>query len=225
MSGSSDYRVNACKSLAATIVGATLFWSAAAPISHAKQQHFSTREGRTIRMQPFGSSFQIPPDWTLDDDGVVLTRTELKKVKKGREEWFTEYAKIANAALPFVDCSVQAGSQRWDSAGIDGLQMRGYVVDSIGADVQKEISTKGFAASKKLPSKVARGAAIKKDDFGQWRRILITSDLWYRDYGGKGNVVFYLNTHDGKTVVLVFMYAIEGKYVPTIQQILQSFSW
>jgi hypothetical protein len=205
-------------------IGTVIFSLIQICTAQGRQAHFSTLQGTTVRMQPFGYSFQIPYDWTLKYGGVVLTRPELEKAKKGKEEWYKEYATIVNAALPFGECSVQAGNQRWDS-GAESLQMRGYVIESSAEEVEKGISTQGFAAAKSLPSKVAKDGAIRRDNVGQWRRILITSDLWYGDYGGKANVDFYVNTHDGETVVLVFMYAIEGRYTSTVQQILRSFSW
>jgi hypothetical protein len=167
-------------------------------------------------MQPSGAVLQIPLSWTSEYDAVVVTRPNLKKVVKGRGEWTTEFAKIVNEALPFAECSVQAWNQRWDSPGFDGLQMRGYVIDSPAEEIEKRIATQGFAAAKKLPW----GAAMNEDGVGQWHRILITYDLWYGDYGGKANVQFYLTTHDEETIVLAFMYAIEAGNVSTMQQIL-----
>jgi hypothetical protein len=44
----------------------------------------------------------MPKDW----DGWYFDRGELEKVKRGKEEWYTEYAKVANAALRFEDLKI-----------------------------------------------------------------------------------------------------------------------
>jgi RHS repeat-associated protein len=54
----------------------------------------------------------------------------------------------------------------------------------------------------------------------------MTPDVWYGDYRGKANLAFYVNTHESKTIVLVFMYEGAGDGTPpAIEQILKSFSW
>ena len=217
----------------------------ATSVSQSSRHHFSTLQGTTVRMQPSGASFRVPQGWTL-----YLTGREIAKVKKGNQEWYSEYARIVNAALSFDDCSVQAGSGDWDAPS-PTLQMRGYVINSPIDEVDDKISERGLAAAKGLPtireddfasgkghreglpSSVAN-TAIAKDKVGQWRRILITCDLGFFDYGGTANVEFYVRTHKGWTVILVFMRSLPNKSdpgvftdkdAPVIQQILQSFSW
>src|SRR5258708_36698595 len=105
----SGYKPNTRKSLGMFILVVTLLVSfATAGASPDKEKHSSTREGGTIRMEPSGASFQIPPDW----ESVRIEQAELREVRSGKGEWKTEYTVVANAALPFSDCSVQAG--RWD---------------------------------------------------------------------------------------------------------------
>ena len=66
--------------------------------------HFSMKKGRIVRMQPSGASFQLPEGrW----GGWYFERSELDKVKRRKGEWYMEYARIANAALRFEDCSAQ----------------------------------------------------------------------------------------------------------------------
>jgi hypothetical protein len=62
------------------------------------------KKGRIVRMQPSGASFELPEGrW----GGWYFERSELDKVKRGKGEWYTEYARIANAARRFEDCSAQ----------------------------------------------------------------------------------------------------------------------
>ena len=62
------------------------------------------KKGRIVRRQPSGASFELPEGrW----GGWYFERSELDKVKRGKGEWYTEYARIANAALRFEDCSAQ----------------------------------------------------------------------------------------------------------------------
>ena len=66
--------------------------------------HFSMKKGRVVRMQPSGASFELPEGRR---GGWYFERSELDKVKRGKGEWYTEYARIANATLRFEDCSAQ----------------------------------------------------------------------------------------------------------------------
>jgi hypothetical protein len=208
-------------------VSIVLVLSGAAYTAGTKPEHFATLDGTTIRLEPFGASFQIPFDWTKDYQTVNITRAQLQKVRKGKGEWYREYARVVNAALPFALCSVQAGRYSWDSASSAGVQMRAYVFASNAEDIEGKIAAKGLAAAKALPTFTARNAAEKRYEEGRWHRVLISYDVWYIDYGGKANVEFYLTSREEKTVVLVFMYAGTDPHDDTsqIRQMLESFSW
>jgi hypothetical protein len=71
---------------------------------------------------------------------------------------------------------------------------------------------------------VSGGSSVSRNEQGQWHRILISYDVWHRDYGEKANVDFYVTMREGKTIVIVFMYAGSANASVT-QQILNSFSW
>jgi hypothetical protein len=217
MANLSEPRVNTGRSLRTIAVAA--FLVAFAVGQGSKQRHFSTRQGRTIRMRPSGVSLQIPEDW----DGLYVERTELEKVKRGRGEWYREYAKVANAALPFTDCSVQAGRYLWSSPGV-GITMRGYVLGSSGSAIDAKVASKALAAAQALPSPTVRNASLKQTEVEQWHRNLITYDVWYVDYGGRANVDFYSTEVEGNSVVLVFMYDDVRDNLAAVQQILKSFS-
>jgi len=191
---------------------------------HARERYFSTLEGTTITFHPSAASLQIPLEWTKEYGAVNVTPGQLDKVRTGKGEWYKEYAAIMNAALPFSDCSAQAGTHAWDSGGFGGLQMRAYVLSSNLSDIDAKIIAKGLAAAKSVSNPSAPDASIEKGEVGPWHRIRIEYDVWYGDYGGKANVDFYVAARERQTVVLVFMYG--GANSPSaMQQILQSFSW
>jgi hypothetical protein len=192
--------------------------------SRTEQDHSSQLTGYTIQMQPSGASFTIPQGWTQEYGAVNITHKQLGKVRTGKGEWYREYAKVTNAALPFSDCSVSAGERAWDASGIS-LQVRGYVVRSTLEEVEQEISTKGLSAAKGLPKTTARNASVQKSESGPWRRLLITYDASYGDYGGKTDLDFYATAHEGWTVILVFMHPGSDKYTRLVDEILRSFSW
>lgn len=203
-----------------SIVSIAVLFSATICFSEQKNEHYSTLQGTTAQMRPSGASFHVPSDWTFD-----LTGRELEKVEKGKGEWYKEYAKIVNASLSFGDCSVRAGSENWDSASFDSMQVRGYSAHGTVEEVAKKISGKGFAALKALPPKIVTKGTINSDDVVPWRRILITYDLWYGDHGGKAIIEFYLTGREGTTVVLVFMHRDKATAASLVRQILDSFSW
>ena len=186
--------------------------------------HFSEANGDAVRMQPSGASLKIPTGWAQEYGAVNLSPAQLRRVRTGRGEWYREYAKVANAALSFSDCSLAAGEHAWDGPSIS-LQMRGYVTRSNVDDVEREISTKGLAAARGLPKKNANNASVKESESGPWHRSLIHYDASYGDYGGKTSLDFYASAHEGWTVVLVFMHPDSAKYDPTVEEILNSFSW
>jgi hypothetical protein len=185
--------------------------------------HFSTKEGRIFQMQPSGVSFELPKspwnDWHLD-------RADLDKAKRGKGEWYAEYARVANAALPFENCSVQAGTTFWNGASFAGVTVRGYSLDSSVGEAENRIASRALSAAKHLPRKTARNSTLTMSQERQWDRLLIAYDVWYGDYGGRANVDFYVSEVKGKTIVLVFMYADcnNNNNALVVQQILESFS-
>ena len=216
-----DYKPNTRKALGAFMLVTLPFSFSTAGALPDKEKQFSTREGGTIRMEPAGASFQIPPDW----ESVRIEQTELREVRTGKGEWKTEYTVVANAALPFSDCSVQAGRWDWRVSTFAGVTVRGYVTNRSAADIEKKIETKALSAATALPRPTIRNASLTKDEPGQWHRSLIAYDVWYGDYGGRANVDFYTTKKNGNTIVLVFMYADMDNNLATVQKVLKSFSW
>jgi len=186
-----------------------------------KDRHFSTAEGRTVRMQPSGTAFEVPGGrW----EGWYLNRTELDKAKGGKGEWYTEYARVANAALPFEACSVQTGTYLWNAPTFAGVTVRGYSLDSAAGETEDRIASKALTAARHLSRSSAVNASLTKSREKRWDRLLIAYDVWYGDYGGRANVDFYVTEVEGKSIVLVFMYADGNNNFSVVQQILESFS-
>ena len=187
-------------------------------------RHFSTLEGNTIRMEPSGASFQIPLAWTKEYGAVSTTQTQLQKVRSGKGEWYKEYSRIVSGALPFRNCSVQAGTGPWDGASFGGVQMRAYVFTAGAPESDAKIAVRALAAARSLPKKTVRNAQVERSEAGRWHKSVIRYDASYTDYGGTANVEFYETSNEQWRVVLVFMHA--GTNEPDeVQQILGSFSW
>jgi hypothetical protein len=174
-------------------------------------------------MQPSGASFEIPKDWVARTEGA-----ELKKIRSWDGEWKAEYTKVVNPALPFSQCSVQAGQWDWRVNTFAGVTVRGYVLNRRVGDVEEQISAKGLGAAHALPHSTIQNVSLTEADTEQWHRILIRYDAWYYDYGNRANVDFYVTERNGTTIVLVFMYVgmdDAPETMTTVQQVLKSFSW
>jgi hypothetical protein len=154
-------------------IGIALVLSGPAHAARTRQEPVATLEGTTIRLEPVGASFQIPNDWMKDYQTVNLTLPQLQKVRKGKGEWNTEYARVVNAALPFAGCSAQAGRYSWDSGGFAGVQKRAYVLASSAEEIERGIAAKSLVAAKALPSHTARNASANKYEADRWHRVLI----------------------------------------------------
>lgn len=193
--------------------------------SHASdaRQRFSTIEGKTIRLHPSEASFEIPKDWGARTQGM-----ELQEVRKSREEWKAEYTRVLNAALPFSECAVQADQWDWKAFTFAGVRVRGYILDQTIKAVDERISTKGFAAAKRLLGPTIGNVSLAEGELERWHRISISYDAWYYDYGGRANIDFYATEKNGMTIVLVFSYVgrnQENGINSDVEKILKSFSW
>jgi hypothetical protein len=213
-----------CTPTAFALVVATLVVPAAGQPRPEPAKPSATRDGRAIRLDPSGVTFRIPQAW-LDYHAefgmnLQLTRAELDKAKDGEGEWDTEYAAVANAALPFDRCAAHAGSEGWGRDGVSfgDLQMRAYVVPE-GADKVAAVVVKaGLAAAAKYDKRARADGGPARD----WHRATVRYDLWYRDYGGTAVVDVYSRPAGKDTLVLVFMHSESRDYAETIADILKS---
>jgi hypothetical protein len=147
--GITAYRLGVIAVLAALLGASTVEAS-------ENNRHLSTKEGRTVRMQPSGAAFELPEGrW----DGWYLERSELDKAKSGKGEWYTEYAKVANAALRFDDCSVQAGTYLWNAPTFFGVTVRGYSLDYAAAETENRIASKALSVAEHFPRKTVRNVS------------------------------------------------------------------
>jgi hypothetical protein len=186
----------------------------------ANAQYFSSQQAASTVMHPSGVSLALPQTRNIN-----LSRQEIERVRNGRTEWYREYARITNAALPYDHCSLQAGTSSWDSPSYAELQMRGYSFEAAPAVVETTIRAKALSAARSLPKKTASNASVSESEVGRWHRILVSYDAWYVDYGGPAAVAFYVTGQGSRTVVLVFMNAESGGGSATIQPILDSLTW
>lgn len=131
---------------------------------------------------------------------------------------------VVNGALPFEACSVQVGTYLWNAPTFEGVTVRGYSPGSTANETEKHIASRALSMAQHLSRKTVRDVSLTRSHQKQWDRLLITYNVWYGDYGGRANVDFYVTEADGKTVVLVFMYADIKDNGSVVQQIIESFS-
>jgi hypothetical protein len=214
--------------------------------SPATDLPYARLTGETIELMPWGMSFIIPQNW-LDlyykehFNNLHLTREQLEKVRNAdNAEWDGDYARIVNSVLPFENCAVHAGGDGWgkDGCSHSDVQMRVYVGNWSTPDVKKLIDENGFSIARmiadenrqKMKIAVKGGVpleptreVLKPEVVSEWHKFGIALPLWYDDYGGEGNVDFYIRLFGHDTVVLVFMYASGAGQAKFIEPIVASF--
>jgi hypothetical protein len=212
---------------AATVTGLAFAFaalSAAGEPRPSQAEPSAARDGRDIRLAPSGVTFRVPQVW-LDyqakfGKNLHLTRAQLDKVKDGEWEWDTEYAAVANAALPFDRCAAHVGSEGWGRAGTSfgDLQVRAYVVPDPADKVAAGVSKAGLAAAARYDKR----ARAEGGRAGDWHRATVRYDVWYGDYGGTAVVDVYARPAGAGTAVFVFMHAEALDHADTIADILKS---
>jgi hypothetical protein len=150
-----------------------------------------------------------------------LSHRELDAVALGAGEWDTEYASVCNAALPFDRCAAHLGDDGWGKAGCSfgDLQMRVYDLKEAPEDLAPVIEARGTADVKRLSGRMPE---VHRNGAGPWRRLTLSFEVWYGDYGGTANVDFRLRRLGERTLVVVFMYA-NPELEKTMEAILKSF--
>ncbi len=209
-------------------------------VPHARLSNY------TIELEPFNATFTIPQNWVelYHEEGfnnLYLTRDQLDKVREaGETEWDADYARIVDAVLAFEHCAVHAGGDGWgkDSRLYNDLQMRVYVGTWAVATIEKLIKEQAVPVAKeiakqsrekqKLATEGGLPMELSEEVFeqklvGKWRKSKIALPLWYHDYGGTGNIEFYVRSFTGETVTLVFMYASGASQAKSIPEIVASF--
>jgi hypothetical protein len=167
-------------------------------------------------------------------------------------DWDPEYAIVVNAVLPFERCALHAGGEGWGREGVSyaDLQMRVYVLDEVLEKVEAKVGAVGVQAVRTLftPRRViqrGRGGPrgdgrpelpenpdqppknmkvpVERSDEDGWRRVALSYDLHYADYGAAASVDFRLRRMSDRTVAVVFMHTNFNNQAPTIRAILGSF--
>jgi hypothetical protein len=186
-------------------------------------------------------------------NNLHLTEEELAAVKTGEmADWDPEYAIVVNAVLPFERCALHAGGEGWGREGVSyaDLQMRVYVLDEVPEKVEAKVAAVGVQAVRTLftPRRViqrGRGGRpidyrpelpenpdqppknmkvpVERSDQDGWRRVALSYDLHYGDYGATASVDFRLRRMSDRTVAVVFMHTNFNNQASTIRAILGSF--
>jgi hypothetical protein len=222
----------------------------------AKEALHSTIEGRTVAVSSGGPSFLVPADWVQWEKkfgtALHLTRAEIDATKDGGGEWDTEYAEVANAAIPFERCAFAGGGEGWGSeaCAFSDLQARVYVVEEGREEVGKRISERGSRAVATILSPAreakrnvserpgrkeeppAEGAEPRAEDHlpvaeekDGWQRRAFSFDLTYGDYGATATVDFRFAAFGDRVLVFAFMYTNYREQDEAIAAVLDSVLW
>jgi hypothetical protein len=209
---------------AAALALAALSTPAAGDPRAGEAKPSATRDGREVRLEPSGVTFRVPQAWVdyhaKFGKNLHLTRAELDAARDGAGEWDTEYAAVANAALPFDRCAAHAGGEGWGRDGVSfgDLQVRAYVVPGGPDQVAAAVAKAGLAAAARYDKRARAGGGTA----GDWHRATVRYDLWYGDYGGTAVVDVYARPVGKDTVVFVFMHADHRDYEEAITDMLKS---
>lgn len=192
-------------------------------------------DGHAVTLQPSGIVFEVPTFWvdwnSRFGNNFHLTTGQLDRVEHGAGEWDTEYGKIANAALPFSRCAIHAGGDGWGGGVSFGdLQLRVYILDGVPERIEESIYEKleSAAAALERDSRLVYSVKARTGDntSSGWNEgVIVTTRVFYYDYGGVANIDFRLFPWNEETVVAVFMYSNSREQESTIESILQSFVW
>lgn len=186
-------------------------------------QPSATLSGRTVTLQPFEATFEIPQSWLshyrTDEDNLHLTRREIDKIKDGIGEWDSEYGKVVNAVFSIDDCAMHGGNEGWGKDGHSyfDVQMRAYVLAADADDIPTKMINDGVEAAHQLNSlkskqnlvpklKSKKSISLKQSEYQQWKRSTLEFELFFDDYGGTAHVDVFSRDFDKQKVALVFMY-------------------
>lgn len=195
--------------------------------SSAKNSPHSVLKGRTIRVQPYDATFEIPESWLSPpaipgepSKNLYLSWDELDYLywHDGRDD---EEAQVINSVLLFQDCAAHVGDKAWGNDLWNDLQGRVYITDLTPSQVAARIEKEGLTGA----SKVFESASVNAGKDGDWhRRTLDILDAPPNTDFSLGKCLdFYYRAFGNKTVVFVFLHA--GGFDETISEILNSFKW
>lgn len=186
---------------------------------------FSEIRGRTVRIQPYGSTFDIPESWLIarpisgePSKNLFFSEqdlSELYSISGGDEE----DGEVINSVLPFESCAAHIGDRGWGNHLWNDLQGRVYIIDSKPEEIGIEIETVGLKKARDVFEK----ALVKSEKRGEWNKhTLDIVDAPTHFILGK-DLDFYYRSFEDKTVVFVFLHA--DPFDQEINGILDSFEW
>ena len=175
-------------------------------------------DGRLV-IEPLGVSFEIPQSWfdaptiklTCEYNSPVnsrfyLSRASIEKLPRATGEWDKEFSAVVDSVMPFSGTVAQLGSEGWgaESSCFGDLQVRVYVSD-ISVD---SLAIRATTHASETASRFFPATPVANADTLGWRVQKLRWDAWYYDYGATAQVEFYSRRVAGKTLTLVFMYAL-----------------
>ena len=183
--------------------------------------------GDRVTLLPSGDSFRIPKSW-LDwnhrfHNNLHLSRRQLEEVRDGAGEWDREYGAVVNAVLPFDSCAAHLGGEGWGRDGVSfgDVQMRVYT----GAFDPGAIRAGALASGRARAAQFFRSIEVDSATVGGWQMTRLQWLAWYGDYGGTAHVEVLVSQHDGRSTVVVFMYAFAPERQRDGDIVLNSFAW
>ncbi|HEX6189975.1 MAG TPA: hypothetical protein VFZ40_17995 [Pyrinomonadaceae bacterium] len=199
------------------------------PANHSAENNspHSILEGRTIRVEPYGATFDIPESWLTPQaipgepsKNLYLNWQELDYLYRN-DGADAEDAQVINSVLSFQDCAAHVADKAWGNHLWNDLQVRVYVTDATTEEIAGRVEKQGLAEA----SEVFEHASVVSGTNGAWNKK--TLDVIDAPPGtdfilGK-RVDFYYRSFTNKTVVFVFLHA--GGFDETISSLLDSFKW
>jgi hypothetical protein len=192
---------------------------------------YSVLEGTTIRIKPYGATFEIPNSWLTPKPApdehiknLFLSWQELNEVNRidGETNGFDEEeAQVINSVLPFENCAAHVGDRGWGNGLWNDLQGRVYITDLTPEEIATRVEKQGYDKA----SEIFERASVKSGRHGNWekRTLDILDAPSWSDFILGENLDFYYRSFENKTVVLVFLHT--DRFEEEINLILDSFKW
>ena len=206
-------------------------WDRIDPLSSFKETHscgrnspYSVLEGRTVRLEPYDATFDIPESWLTPQSmptpvkNLHLSRQELSYLY-WNDDGDAEDAEVINSVLSFQDCAAHVGDRDWGNYLWNDLQSRVYIVDLTPEEIAARIQTRGVNKA----FSVFEGASLMLGNHGAWHKLSLRIVDAPDHFMLVKSLDFYYRPFGSKTVVFVFIHA--GGFDETINGILNSFKW
>lgn len=188
----------------------------------------ATLDGTTVKIMPYGASFEIPVEWFSEvekernpvgyRENLYISWEALDQLYKINGDNAPD-AEIMDSVLPFELCAVHVGSKGWGNYLSTDLYARLYVVDGGADDFEKALETLGLERARGVYNK----ADLKPTQNQKWKgRVMSILELGEHTLLFK-DLDFYYQSFGDKTVVFVFIH--QSGWDGTISQILTSFKW